>query len=157
MCNYVTYEDHRRYMRKVALIIAGAVAILTFILIFQINRCVAQDSTSFPVGKYKFSLVNIAFGAMIQAGDGAAQLEAIPFVGSGMSFTLKRGQSYGASASALFYMNDKGSLYPMAALGIVLFPKNKIAMSLGWDFGSAPENSYTERLRILINYNLDIF
>jgi len=120
----------------------------------------ANDVPQIDLGKgWKIAWVNLSFGAMVQASkDENAQLEAKPFVGGGPSFVLSR-QKYGISVSALFYMNDQKTLYPLLASGIVLF-NNRVALSMGWDFGKisgAFEKSWQERVKALANFNFDLF
>lgn len=141
---------------------------LVVILICSFTYSYSQDSTEIDIGKgWKFRLDYIPFGVVIGAVSTEepeeAILEAKPFIGSGFSFTFVKNNIWGASVSGLFYTNEK-KVYPMLAMGFVLFPGNKVAISLGYDFGKVQDrwekekfsNEVKARLKLLVNYNLNI-
>jgi len=139
----------------------GIILVMGLVSFLASPVILAQDSTEveMDLGKgWKLKWLNISFGAMIQSTeDSEAQLEAKPFIGGGPSALLLNRRNWGLSLSGLFYMNEAKTLYPILAGGIVLFPDNKVAVSLGWDFGKiagTQKDSWKERLRVLINYNL---
>ena len=131
------------------------------VLILFVIPLQAQDSTTIPIGRWNFRMDYIPFGAIIQASHSSnTQLEAIPFVGSGLSLTMTKGNILGFSVSSLFYSDGTSKVYPLFAGGIVIFPQNRVALSLGWDFGKTSgvfDKVWKERLRFLVNYSLNIY
>jgi len=143
------------------LLVLITTTIISGIVLCQEANAVTNAANDIELGKnWRLSWVDLSFGAMVQASNSEeAQLEAQPFIGAGPSFVLMRKGIYGVSLSSLFYMNADKTLSPLLAGGLVLFPGNRVAISLGWDFGKISgtlKNSWQERLKLLINYSLDI-
>ena len=141
---------------KAWLILCLAMFLICAILLLKPNCARAQDTTGIDFGKgWRFGLAGIPFGAMIEASQKEnTQLEAKPFIGSGISLSISWRKLFGVYGSALFYaMEDEIS--PMASGGLTMFD-NKVAIGPAWDFGKIPGNlpSWQERLKFMISYNL---
>lgn len=136
------------------------IGIIVGIVLFLVGPTFAgaQDSTAINLGKgWTFRMDYIPFGVNMRASEeSGAQVVAEPFIGSGISLTLKRNDTYGVNGSVLFYKGE-GGIYPIVGTGPIIFPSNRLAILFGWDFGNVGGgNTYKERLRLLLNYNLNI-
>lgn len=133
-------------------------------LIFS-SPAMSQDSSKIKIGKdYKFSVIMIPFGATAQASsDKNTQLDVKPFIGSGLSYLLTKGDIVGVGLNTMIYANDEKIMFPLIGAGVVLFPMNdnsRVAISLAWDFGKIAgemEQSWKERLKVMFNYNIDLW
>ncbi len=136
------------------------IIVLAMLPIYRVTFA-QTDSTEIDLGdgwNLRFDL--IPFGAIVQASaDEKTQLEAKQFIGSGigMSFVFKN--TYGINASVLFYSGQEKKVYPLVAIGGILFLKNKVAISPAWDFGKIDgnfNNGWIERVKLLVSYNFNL-
>lgn len=119
------------------------------------------DSTQLDLGQgWTARLDAIPFGTIIQTTSFSdALLEAKPFLGSGLGFSVLRNRRYGFNFSLLFYSGEEKKVFPMLALGPVLMLSEKVSCSLALDFGKTDENLnnwFAKRLRVLVSYNLKL-
>ncbi len=134
------------------------ITLLLAILIFS-SVAYAQDSTGINLGNgISARLDYIPFGTIIKAStDQETKLEAVPFVGSGFNFSFVKWK-IGLASSLLFYSGGDDKIYVMAATGIMIYFRERFAVSLGWDFGkiSRSDNPYKDRMRLFLSYNLKL-
>lgn len=134
--------------------------VLSMLPIYRVTFA-QTDSTDIDLGdgwNLRFDL--IPFGAIVQASaDEKTQLEAKQFIGSGIGMSFVWNNTYGVNISALFYSGQEKKVYPLIALGGILFLKNKVAISPAWDFGKIDGNfkkCWIERVKLLVSYNFNL-
>ncbi len=136
---------------------ASGFILVLFFLIF--TRAYASDSTWIDLGNGITARLDfIPFGTIIKASsDEETKLEAVPFVGSGFNFSLNKWK-IGLASSLLFYSGGDDKVYVMAAAGIMIYFRERFAVSLGWDFGkvSRSDNAFKDRMRLFLSYNLKL-